>query len=66
MPLDIIQTWKQVTPELKAELLDMWQRNDTLRDPALAATRADASTNAVGCTPGAGGRDGWRIAATRA
>ena len=41
MPLDIIQTWKQVTPELKAELLDMWQRNDTLRDPALAATRAE-------------------------
>lgn len=40
MPFDIVPVWKQVTPELKAELLDMWQRNNTLQDPALAATRA--------------------------
>jgi len=41
VPLDIIPVWKQVTPELRAELLDMWQRNNTLRDPALATKRAE-------------------------
>lgn len=41
MQFDIIPVWKQVTPELKAELLDLWQRNNTLLDPALAATRAE-------------------------
>jgi len=38
---EITAVWKQVTPALKADLLDMWQRNNALRDPALAATRAD-------------------------
>jgi len=38
--LNIVPVWNQVTPELKAELLDMWQRNNTLRDPAMAAVRA--------------------------
>ena len=41
MALDITAVWKQVTPELKAELLDMWQRNNALRNPALAAARAE-------------------------
>ena len=41
MALEIIPVWKQVTPELRAELLDMWQRNNTLRDPALATKRAE-------------------------
>ncbi len=40
MPLEIIPVWKQVTPELKTELLAMWERNNTLRDPATAAARA--------------------------
>ena len=38
--MDITPIWKQVTPELQAELLDMWQQNNTLRDPAMAAMRA--------------------------
>jgi hypothetical protein len=38
--MDIIPVWKQVTPDLEAELLGMWQRNNALRDPALAAARA--------------------------
>lgn len=39
--MDIIPVWKQVTPELKAELLAMWTRNQAMADPALAAARAD-------------------------
>jgi hypothetical protein len=38
--LEITEVWKQVTPELQAELLEMWQRNNALHNPALAATRA--------------------------
>lgn len=41
MPFDIVPVWKQVTPELKSELLDLWQRNNTLQNPALAAARAE-------------------------
>lgn len=41
MPFDIIPVWKQVTPELQAELRDMWQANNALRDPALVASRAE-------------------------
>lgn len=40
MALEIIPVWKQVTPELKAELLDMWGANQAMRDPAQAALRA--------------------------
>lgn len=39
--MDIIPVWKQVTPEVKAELLAMWSRNQAMADPALAAARAD-------------------------
>ena len=39
--LEIIPVWKQVTPELKAELLAMWERNQAMRDPAQAAVRAE-------------------------
>jgi len=39
--MEIIQVWKQVTPELKAELLAMWDRNGALRDPVQAAARAE-------------------------
>jgi hypothetical protein len=38
---DIIPVWKQATPELKEELVSMWQRNQAMRDPAAAATRAE-------------------------
>lgn len=38
--MEIIPVWKQVTPELKAELLAMWERNNAVRDPAQAAARA--------------------------
>lgn len=40
MQSDIFPVWKQVTPELTAELLDLWQRNNALREPAMAAMRA--------------------------
>jgi len=39
--LEIIPVWKQVTPELKAELLAMWGRNQAMHDPAQAAVRAE-------------------------
>jgi hypothetical protein len=39
--LQISAVWKQVTPELRAELLAMWTRHDTLRNPVLGAARAD-------------------------
>jgi len=39
--MEIIPVWKQVTPELKAELLAMWQSNGAMRDPAQAASRAE-------------------------
>lgn len=41
VPLDIIPVWKQVTPELKAELVDFWVRTRAIPDPARAAQRAD-------------------------
>lgn len=41
MALEIIPVWKQVTPELKAELLAMWEANNAMRDPAQAALRAE-------------------------
>ncbi|WP_159016268.1 hypothetical protein [Cognatiluteimonas profundi] len=41
MALEIIPVWKQVTPELKAELLAMWEANQAMRNPAQAAVRAD-------------------------
>ena len=41
MALEIIPVWKQVTPELKAELLAMWERNQAMRDPAQAVARAE-------------------------
>jgi hypothetical protein len=39
--IEITPVWKQVTPELKAELLAMWERNQAMRDPAQASVRAD-------------------------
>ena len=41
LTFDIVTVWKQVTPELKAELLAMWERNQAMRDPAQAAARAE-------------------------
>ena len=41
MALEIIPVWKQVTPELKAELRAMWEANNAMRDPAQAALRAE-------------------------
>jgi hypothetical protein len=38
--LEIIPVWKQVTPDLEAELLAMWVRHQAMADPALAAARA--------------------------
>ena len=40
MTIDIIPTWKQVTPELQAELVDLWTRHGAIQDPAVAAARA--------------------------
>lgn len=39
--MEIIPVWKQVTAELKAELLSMWEQNNAMRDRAQAAARAE-------------------------
>lgn len=41
MASQIIPVWKQVTPELKAELLAMWEASQAMRNPALADARAE-------------------------
>lgn len=41
MALEIIPVWKQVTPELKQELVAMWERHQAVRDPASAASRVE-------------------------
>lgn len=41
MALEIIPVWKQVTPELKAELLAFWARNQAISDSAQAGARAE-------------------------
>jgi hypothetical protein len=38
---EIHPAWRQVTPELKEELVAFWKRNQALGDPALAASRAE-------------------------
>ncbi|GGY17503.1 hypothetical protein GCM10008098_06450 [Rhodanobacter panaciterrae] len=37
----VIPVWKQVTPELKAELVDFWKNNKAIGDPARAAARTE-------------------------
>jgi hypothetical protein len=51
--MEIIPVWKQVTPELKAELVAMWQRGQAMPDPASAATRADQAVCVARGTNGA-------------
>ncbi len=41
MAFEIHPAWRQVTPELKEELVAFWKRNQALGDPALAASRAE-------------------------
>ncbi len=41
VPFEIVPVWKQLTPELKSELLDFWKRNRAIGDPARAQARAD-------------------------
>lgn len=36
---DVTPVWKQVSPELKAELLEFWKRNHAIGDPARAEQR---------------------------
>jgi hypothetical protein len=38
---DILPVWKQVTPELKAELVAFWTSHKAIGDPARAAARTD-------------------------
>ena len=40
MSVEFISTWGQVTPELQAELADLWARHNALKDPSIAAERA--------------------------
>ena len=40
VPFDIIPVWKHVTPELSAELIDLWGRSKAIPDPNNAAIRA--------------------------
>ena len=39
--LDIIPVWKQVTPELKSDLLAMWDDGKAMQNPAQAAARTE-------------------------
>lgn len=41
VPFDVIPVWKQVTPDLKTELLQFWRRNHAIGDPTRAEQRAD-------------------------
>ena len=41
MAFQIIPVWRQVMPELKAELVDFWKLNRAIGDPARAQARAD-------------------------
>jgi hypothetical protein len=38
--VDIVPAWKHVTPQLQAELLELWDRHDAISDPGVAAARA--------------------------
>lgn len=38
---DVTPVWKQVTPELRAELLAFWKGNNAIGDPTRAQARAD-------------------------
>ena len=40
VPFDIIPVWKHVTPELSAELIDLWGQSKAIADPNNAAIRA--------------------------
>ena len=40
MSLEIITVWKEITPELEAELVEFWISNKAIADPKLAAERA--------------------------
>jgi hypothetical protein len=37
----VIPVWKQVTPELKVELVDFWKNHKAIGDPARAAARTE-------------------------
>jgi hypothetical protein len=37
---EIIPVWKNVTPEISAELIDLWSRSQAIPDPDKAAARA--------------------------
>lgn len=39
-PFELAPAWKQVTPELKAELIDFWQSNGAIGNRALSEQRA--------------------------
>lgn len=41
MSFEIIPVWKQVSPELKEELVAFWQRNGAIADTANAGARAE-------------------------
>lgn len=38
---NMLPVWKQVTPEIKAEVLEFWRRNHAIGDPGRAQQRAD-------------------------
>lgn len=40
MSIELISVWKQVTPELEAELVEFWMRNQAIADSGIATTRA--------------------------
>ena len=58
VPFEIIPVWKNVTPELSAELIDLWSLTNAIPDPDKAAVRARQAVciarNASGAICGVG------------
>ena len=53
MSLEIIPVWKEVTPELEAELAEFWATNQIITDAAQAAARAKWVVCVARCGQGA-------------
>ena len=58
IPIEIIPVWKNVTPELSAELVDLWSLTNAIPDPDKAVARAGQAIciarNASGAICGVG------------
>ena len=53
MKAEYIPVWKQVTPELAAELIEFWRENKAIGNEANAAARAMQAVSVARCCSGA-------------